>query len=310
MLATAATLCLTLACGNDAPPPESQTARADTTAAAPAPQAPPTEAPKAAEPSTQPPPPATPKPTGPSAEQDAATLTDSSLDDSARLAAAERLLSTDRSQLVQAYSDRASVPIVRRLIDARFAARDTTVLPLILDLFRTRGGEERIDFEVYLIGYGQAAEDELIGLLGSDDVSLVLRTLDTLAKMKSVAAADTVASLLRHADAWVRIGAAHAIGEIAAPGATAHLIAALDDTAHAVVNASLVALGRLRAPELFEPAMALTASDNLHLRKHAAMALGELGDGRARATLQRLTDEDPDPGVRFMANKALKRLSE
>jgi len=227
-----------------------------------------------------------------------------------RLAAAGRLLQIDPDRLVAAYANRDAVPIIRQLIEARAATGDSTVLPLVVDLFRTRGGEERIDFQVYLQAFGRAAEGELVGMLASPDKSLVMRAVDALAKMQAVDAAGSVAALLRHPDSWVRIGAAHALGELAAPGAATLLIAALEDTAYSVVNASLVALGRLRAPELYEPAMQLTGSDNPHVRKHAAMALGELGDRRARGVVQELSDADPDPGVRFMAGRALVRLTE
>ena len=236
-------------------------------------------------------------------------LTGADHDPAARLAAAERLLQTDRRRLVTAYASRGAVPAIRQLIEARIAARDTAVLPLIVDLFEACGGEERIDFQVYLQSFGGAAEAELVRLLSASDPSLVMRATDALAKMGAVTAADTVAALLRHEESWVRMGAAHALGEMAPPDAASLLVAALDDTAYAVVNAALVALGRLRAPELYEPAMGLLDSDNRHIRKHAAMALGELGDARARSALERLNEGDADSGVRFMAGKALERLN-
>ncbi|MFC1525246.1 HEAT repeat domain-containing protein [Candidatus Latescibacterota bacterium] len=333
ILAPVAALCVTAGCGDAPETPATEEAARDQKSETPAPataEADVSEPPyhqqtSVASPASEAPDPASaagepaakalapaplPRPAGPSADQDAASLTNADLPDSARRAAAQRLLLSGRSRLVTAYGSRNCVPIIRQLIEARVASRDTSILPLILDLFRARGGEERIDFEVYLLAFGGPVEGELVGLLGSSDVSLVLRAVDTLAKMKAVAAADTVASLLRHPDSWVRIGAAHALGEIAGPGAAAHLLPALQDTAYSVVNASLVALGGLRAPELYEPAMALATSDNPHVRKHAAIALGELGDARARETLQQLADGDSDSGVRFMARRAVKLLEE
>lgn len=56
--------------------------------------------------------------------------------------------------------------------------------------------------------------------------------------------------------------------------------------------------------------MALAKSDNVHVRKHAAIALGELGDVRAVEAVRRLAQEDEDSGVRFMAGRVLKKLEE
>lgn len=254
--------------------------------------------------------PATPsaRPAAADLAQAAALVAEASAPEADRLVAAERLLHSDYHRLVTAYANRGTVPIIRQLIEARIAAGDSAVLPLVVDLFETRGGEERIDFQVYLQSLGPAAEAELVRMLSSSDPSLVMRATDTLAKMKAVHAAAEVASLLRHPESWVRMGAAHALGELAGPGTVDALVAALDDTAYAVVNAGLVALGRLRAPALFEPAMGLVGDDNPHIRKHAAMALGELGDGRAREALHQLSEHDGDAGVRFMAGRALERL--
>jgi HEAT repeat protein len=126
--------------------------------------------------------------------------------------------------------------------------------------------------------------------------------------MGSNAAADSIARLLDAPEPWVRMAAAHALGEIGAAGASAHLASTLDDSIYSVVNAALVGLGRLRAVEAYEQILALTASDNKHVRKHAAIALGEIGDSRAITTVRQMAKHDADSGVRFMAAKALTKL--
>ena len=46
------------------------------------------------------------------------------------------------------------------------------------------------------------------------------------------------------------------------------------------------------------------------MRKHAAIALGELGDRRGLAIVGTLASDDPDSGVRFMAGKARDKLEQ
>ena len=100
----------------------------------------------------------------------------------------------------------------------------------MLALFERVEGEERIDFERDILHYGRRAEGRMLQLLHADSRSLVMRAMDALAKMGSVAAGDSIARLLQHPEPWLRISAAHAVGEIGAAGAAAHLVAALDDT--------------------------------------------------------------------------------
>ena len=244
---------------------------------------------------------------------EAATKTFQNIDlpDAARLAGARQLLDLNgegRDFLAENYAVRDNEFVLRALIEEKVTAGDEAVLPLLVQLFERIGGEERIDIEQYLLRFGSRSENDLIAFLGSEDASLVLRTLDALAKMKSTVAADSIAPLLSHANSWIRLGAAHALGEIGAPGAAEQLVTALDDSAHSVVNAALVGLGRLKAREAYDAIHRLTGSDNPHIRKHSAIALGELGDDRAVATVRALATEDPDSGVRFMAAKALKKL--
>jgi len=237
---------------------------------------------------------------------------DVDLPDSARVAAARRLLlsgdGAEVTYLVDGYSLRNNSLVERALIEELTAAGDEAVLPLLLGLFAGVGGEERIDFEQYILRFGRGAEIQMMALLHADDASLVLRALDALGKMKSTTATDSIADLLDHPNSWVRMESAHAMGQIGDPGAVEHLLVALGDTTYAVVNAALVGLGRLRATEAYEQVAALISSQNTHIRKHAAMALAELGDRRAIPAVRALAEGDADPGVRFMAKRALQKL--
>ena len=228
--------------------------------------------------------------------------------DSVRQLLARHLVSRDPDFLVREYGNPANTAPIRAAINRGVAAGDTAVIPLLVLLFRQRGGEERIDFEVALLRFGRRAEKPFAALLGDADPSVVLRALDALAKLEASAQIEAVAQQLHHRDSWVRIGAAHALGEIGDTTAVAFLLEALDDSSYSVANAAMVGLGRLRASRAFNRLIEFTSSGNPHVRKHAAMALGELGDPRAGPVLRKLAARDGDSGVRFMAGRAIKVL--
>ena len=238
-------------------------------------------------------------------------LVDSGLGDEARLEAADVLLSADVEDLVRVYGEGDNARIIRKLIEKRAEIADEEVLPLIAGLFEEVQGEERIDFEQYFLAFDrQPVEKLVIPLLRTDDRGLAMRAMDTLAKMKSEVGGDSSALLLRHPEEWRRIGAAHAIGEIGGERAVARLMGVLDDPVYSVVNAGLVGLGRLKAKTAYERISEMLRDENHHVRKHAAIALGEIGDRRAIPGVRRLAEKDPDSGVRFMAGRALKKLEE
>ena len=232
----------------------------------------------------------------------------SSSSDSVRQLLARHLLATDPAFLAREYGNPANTAPIRTAVNRAVAAGDTAAIPLLIQLFRQRGGEERIDFEVALLRFGRRAEQPLAALLKDADPSVVLRALDALGKLEARGQIGAVAEQLRHQDSWIRIGAAHALGEIGDTTAVAFLLEALDDSSYSVANAAMVGLGRLRASRAFARLIEFTGSDNPHLRKHAAMALGELGDPRAGPVLRRLAAGDGDSGVRFMASRAVKAL--
>ncbi len=221
-----------------------------------------------------------------------AVLSDGEAADSARVQAADSLLQSDCKTLAESYRSKDNVRPIRSLIEERIEKKDASLLPLLLRLFVQVGSEERIDFEQYILAFGRLAEADLYPLLHANDRSIALRAMDTLAKMRSGAAADTIALFLTHESTWMRMSAAHALGEIGAEGAVDHLVETLGDTAYAVVNAALVGLGRLKAVAAYGPIEGLLADPNKHVRKHAAMALGELGDRRALEKVRELAAND------------------
>ena len=229
--------------------------------------------------------------------------------DSSRLKAVRMLFEAPADFVVDYYAQRDNARLFRQVIEERVQRRDESVLPLLADLFAHVKGEERIDFEVYL-RFGRQSETHLLPLLRAADSGLVLRTLDALGKMQSVAAIDSIVSCLQRDDPWIRMGAAHALGDIGDRRAVGPLVATLQDTAYSVINAALVGLGHLQAVEAYDAIAALIENENVHVRKHAAIALGELGDRRALGLVRQLAEEDGDSGVRFMAGRALKKLAD
>ncbi len=227
--------------------------------------------------------------------------------DSSRLAAGRSLLRLDPEFLASRYAEHPR--LVRALIDEAVSARDTVGLPLVARLFELRGGEERIDFEVDLIAFGAAARGRLVEMLDRPDRSLVVRAAETLARTGADEAAADIGGLLVHADDWIRMGAAHALGQLGTEAATDALLAALTDTAYVVVNAALVGLASQQAASAYDPALALLEDGRPEVRKHAAHALGQIGDPAALGPLQQVSRDDPDSGVRFMASRAVQALS-
>lgn len=237
-------------------------------------------------------------------------LADPALADSVRIAAARSLQHAAPETLAAHWGQRDNARVIRALIEVQLAAEDEGVLPLLLLLFEGVEGEERIDFEHDILRFGRQAEGRMLELLHAESRGLVMRAMDALAKMQSPVASDSIALLLDHREPWLRISAAHALGEIGADGAAGQLMRALDDTVYSVVNAALVGLGRLKAVEAYERIAALTRADNKHVRKHAAIALGELRDRRGLEIVRTLASDDPDSGVRFMAGKARDKLEQ
>jgi hypothetical protein len=232
---------------------------------------------------------------------------DVKLQEPERLAAARALLATDAAFLAGRYAIEPG--LLWRLVNEGVEARDTTYLPLIATLFETVEGEARIDFEVALLAFGSHAQPRLVALLETTDRALVLRSVDALARLQRLDSTPHIAGLLEHRDPWIRMGAAHALGDLGGARAERALATALRDSVYSVVNAALAGLARMASPAALEPALALAASDNAEVRKHAANALGAVGEGRARQVLEGLAAADPDAGVRFMADRALRQLA-
>ncbi len=226
--------------------------------------------------------------------------------DSLRMVAARGLLRLDPQFLAARYAQYPQ--LLRGTIEQAVVARDTICLPLLIQLFETRGGEERIEFEVDLIAFGAAAHPYLRELLKRQDRGVVVRAADALAKSGAEVATADISALLLHNDDWIRMGAAHALGQLRGKAATDALLTALSDSAYAVINAALVGLASQHAAVAYEPALALLADSRPEVRKHAAHTLGQLGNSAARAGLLRVSEQDPDGGVRFMASRALQVL--
>lgn len=232
--------------------------------------------------------------------------------DSSRVRAANQLLALDPEFLAIRYGQQPV--LLRQVIDNAVAAADTQVLALVARLFETRGGEERIEFALDMVAFGAAARPRLAGFLQRSDRGLVVRAADALAKTGVAEAAADIGPLLHNADDWIRMGGAHALGQLRTTRATELLLTALEDSSYAVVNAALVGLASQRATVAHEPALALLRDGRPEVRKHAAHTLGQIGSlvqgARTAEALERASQSDPDSGVRFMAKRALQALTQ
>lgn len=231
-----------------------------------------------------------------------------------RLAAGRRLLEAGPEYLAEAYGAGDNAWVVRHIL---YESRDPSRMRLGLELLAAVGGEEAIDFERYLLEYGAAAVPGLEQLLqralktkrAAPQVGTALRVLDALGKLKARSAAAAVAALLDHPETWIRMGAAHALGDIGDKAYGPSLVQALGDSAYAVQNAALAGLAHMRWRPAYPDVVPLAGHQRARVRQHAAHALGEIGLEEARPVLRRLAEEDPDSGVRFMAARALARLA-
>jgi HEAT repeat protein len=195
------------------------------------------------------------------------------------------------------------------VLDEMVRQHDGRAIPLTVELFQRVGGEERIDFEVMLLQFGDASVGPLLQLLDAADWHLVNRTMDTLGKLKSKRAVAPIIAKLQHKESWIQIKAAHSLGDIGDPQAIPALIPLLKSENYNVINAALIGLAKLKAQEAFEPCLALTRHTNPRVRATAAFTLGKLGDERAVLRLKELLN-DEDKGVAALAQKALSALGQ
>lgn len=105
----------------------------------------------------------------------------------------------------------------------------------------------------------------------------------------------------------VRVRAVQALGTLGDPSSINPLIDRLKDKGEDrdVRARAAEALGKLQAVEAVEPLVVAMDDMFWHIRYHAMVALGRIGDRRAEGVLQRAAEYDPDFQNREVAQKIL-----
>jgi len=132
-----------------------------------------------------------------------------------------------------------------------------------------------------------------------------------LLRLNSVGPNGELAVALSDPDEQVRLAAVNASTRVNAFRDVDQLVARLDDSSSAVRSRAIAALGALRARDAVVAIVAKLSSSNeavASVRAAAAAALGEIGDGSARAAVQAASAGDADHFVRDAARIALLRL--
>lgn len=142
---------------------------------------------------------------------------------------------------------------------------------------------------------GAAAEDPLIKELADDDRQVRLNAALALGRLRAGRALEPLLARCREdADPEVRGSAAEALGRLGDSRAVLPLIGLLTGAdAHELDRRSAaVALGSLRATAAVDALLKQLESTNWEERWRAAVALGQIGDPRARTALGRLAGDD------------------
>lgn len=108
----------------------------------------------------------------------------------------------------------------------------------------------------------------------------------------------------------VRVRVVEVLGTVGDEAAIQPLIAHLKDKSEDrdVRARAAEALGLLEATEAVEPLVVALDDMFWHIRHHAIVALGRIGDRRAEGVLQRAVEYDPDFDNRETAKRALESL--
>ena len=115
-------------------------------------------------------------------------------------------------------------------------------------------------------------------------------------------------ALLSDADAWVRMAAARAIGEVRDRRASEKLIVTLSDADWRVRRLAAWALNEMKDKRAVSALCNLLLTDaRAEVRTAAAEALGEIASNEALPSLQQALN-DPEPGVRAKASWAIDEI--
>ena len=237
-------------------------------------------------------------------------LSDTSLPHAERLAAGRQLLNReDGAVFVASRYGAGDRLLVRTLLDSLAKGDPPGAARLAARLMEEAQGEEKLDFGAFLVAQGRDAVPPLVRVVAeSRDWQSVVQAMDALGKLKARDGVEHMVNRLRRdPNTWVRIAAAHGLGQVGGGEVVPALGEALEDTSDTVVAAALIGLGRSGDDRALDPCAQLRSHPNPRVRGAAVSALGRLGGPKAAAYLEAMLD-DPDEGVRYKANRALESL--
>lgn len=199
--------------------------------------------------------------------------------------------------------------IVQAVIDSIYQTKPEVAAQLLARLMAAAGGEAKLHFESQLIKLGDGAVRALVDLAESEtDWQTLMRTLDALGKIQAKQGVDVMRAHLNHPNDWVRIAAAHALGDVGGPSVVPALASALGDSSDTVVSAVLVGLGKTGDLRAVRACGRKLKHENPRVRAAAVSALGRLGGPDAQGLLEPML-QDADSGVRFKAKQALADIA-
>jgi len=226
-----------------------------------------------------------------------------------RLAAGTRLLEVEGGGVFLASRYKmGDQRLLGRLLQSAVQKDGVQASRLAVRLMEVALGEEKLEFVAVLLRQGDDAVGPLTRLVAeSGDWQSVVTALEALGKLRAAVSAEVIVARLTDSNTWVRMAAAHALGEVGHSDAAQLLTAALNDTSDTVIAAVLVGLGRTGDERALSPCIAYLAHPNPRVRGSAVSALGRLGGREAEIRLNGML-EDPDEGVRFKVDRALKAI--
>lgn len=199
--------------------------------------------------------------------------------------------------------------VVQALARSLIQTQPDRAAQLLTALMAKATGEEKLHFESQLIALGSPAVPALVELANEEvDWQTAMQTLDALGKLKASEGLGIMRMYLLHENDWVRIAAAHALGDVGGRDAVDALAEALADTSDTVVAAALIGLGKTGDSQAVKKCAVLLNHSNARLRGAAVSAIARLGGAEARRLIEPML-KDPDSGVRYKATQALKRLN-
>ena len=184
---------------------------------------------------------------------------------------------------------------------------ERAVAPL-LTLMRDESSTMRSQASVSLARLGPVALPKLVAALRDSRPSTRQLAAEALGDIGSREAVAPLVRLIETDTSGARLEAIAALGKIGDPSALDPILSIHRGGSVAVRKKTIVALAQFRDRRALDALTLALADQNEEVRQSAAAGLGEVGDGRVVAQLERLADKDPSQDVRTAAAQAIERI--